>query len=196
MSLEFDQQLSRLRPPERSEMTDEQYAVFDGAVAQQEAAQGFSNNLFRVLPLNAAQYQGFLQLKASLFNDSCHLADLDKEMIGVVVSSANSCAYCLTSHGDALRGLSGDPVWADQVGYNYRSARLTAQQRALCDYAWFTTRHPDEVDQAQVDALRAAGFDDHQVLEAAFVVGFFNYTNRWVATVGPLANPGHFSHNR
>lgn len=196
MALEFGEQLSRLRAPERSDMTDEDYAVFDGVVTQQEEAWGFSNNLFRVLPLNASQYRGFLQLKASLFNEACHLSDQDKEMMGVVVSSANSCAYCLTSHGDALRGLSGDPAWADQISYNYRSAKLTEQQRALCDYAWFTTRHPDEVDQEQVDALRAAGFDDQQILEAAFVVGFFNYTNRWVATVGPLANPGHFAHNR
>ena len=33
-------------------------------------------------------------------------------------------------------------------------------------------------------------------MEAAFVAGFFNYTNRWVSTIAPVANPGHFSHNR
>ena len=44
--------------------------------------------------------------------------------------------------------------------------------------------------------LRKAGFNDHEILEAAFVAGFFNYTNRWVATIEPLAHPGHFGHNR
>ena len=40
------------------------------------------------------------------------------------------------------------------------------------------------------------GFNDHEILEAAFVAGFFNYTNRWVSTIAPVANPGRFSHNR
>ena len=48
----------------------------------------------------------------------------------------------------------------------------------------------------QADKLRAVGFNDHEILEAAFVAGFFNYTNRWVSTIEPVANPGHYSHNR
>ena len=47
-----------------------------------------------------------------------------------------------------------------------------------------------------MDKLREAGFNDHQILEAAFIAGFFNYTNRWVSTIAPLANDGHFYHNR
>ena len=58
------------------------------------------------------------------------------------------------------------------------------------------TRHPDEITEAQVEGLRAVGFNDHEILEAAFVAGFFNYTNRWVATIEPIANPGHYFHNR
>ena len=111
-------------------------------------------------------------------------------------TNCNSCAYCLTTHGDALRGLSGDAHWVDQLTYNYRTAKLTPRQRALCDYAWFVTMYPREIDKDQVENLRAAGLNDHEVLEAAFVAGFFNYTNRWVSTIGPVANPGHFSHNR
>ena len=49
---------------------------------------------------------------------------------------------------------------------------------------------------AEIENLRKAGFNDHEILEAAFVAGFFNYTNRWVSTIAPVANPGHFSHNR
>ena len=119
-------------------------------------------------------------------------------MIGVVVSSANSCNYCLTTHGDALRGYTKNPVLVDRLSYNFRSAKpmLTEKQFALCEYAWYVTRHPDEITEAQVEGLRAVGFNDHEILEAAFVAGFFNYTNRWVATIEPIANPGHYFHNR
>jgi uncharacterized peroxidase-related enzyme len=197
MSLEFDEQLSCLQKPVREDMTDEQYAVFSKNVETMEKNWGFINNLFKILPLNASQYTGFLDFKASLFTpDTCWLSNADKEMIGLVVSSTNGCTYCLTTHGDMLRGLTGDPEWVDHISYNYRTAKLTPKQRALCDYAYFVTAYPREIDADQADKLREAGFNDHEILEAAFVAGFFNYTNRWVSTIAPKPNSGHFNHNR
>ena len=86
----------------------------------------------------------------------------------------------------------------DKISYNYRSAKdeLSKVDYALCEYAWYVTAHPQEIDQEQVNKLRAVGLDDHQILEAAYVAGFFNYTNRWVSTIAPVPNPGHYSHNR
>ena len=195
--LQFDEQLSYLQKPVPEDMTDKQYELFNKFVETMRKDWGFINNLFKVLPLNASQYEGFLHFKTSLFDpETCHLSNADKEMIALVVSSTNGCAYCLTTHSDALRGLTGDPEWVDHLTYNYRTAKLTKKQRALCDYAYFVTAYPREVDTAQVDKLRKAGFNDHEILEAAFVAGFFNYTNRWVSTIDPKPNSGHFNHNR
>ena len=84
MALEFDEQLSRLEKPNRNEMTNKEYAVFNENVETMEKNWGFINNLFKVLPLNASQYIGFLDFKGSLFNpDTCYLTNADKEMIGV-----------------------------------------------------------------------------------------------------------------
>lgn len=197
MTVRYDEQLSYLQKPDAAAIPPEVQAVFDQNTAFQQQNWGFINNLFKVLPLNALQYKGFLDFKASLFTpETCYLSTADKEMMGLVVSATNNCAYCLTTHSDVLRGLTGDPAWVDTLAYNYRSAKLTPKQRALCDYAFFVTAYPREVDTDQVDKLRAAGFNDHEVLEAAFVAGFFNYTNRWVSTIKPVANPGHFGHNR
>lgn len=197
MSVKYDEQLSYLEKPDAAAISPEVQAIFDQNTDSQRKNWGFINNLFKVLPLNPLQYKGFLDFKASLFNpDTCYLSNADKEMIGLVVSSTNGCSYCLTTHSDALRGLVDDPNWVDTLTYNYRTARLTPKQRALCDYAYFVTAYPREISTEQVDKLRAAGFNDHEILEAAFVAGFFNYTNRWVSTIEPVPNSGHFSHNR
>ena len=198
MALEFNEQLSRLQKPDRAEMTDEEYAVFAKNVEVMEKNWGFINNLFKVLPLNAKQYIGFLNFKGSLFNDSCWLTDAQKEMIGVVVSSYNCCSYCLTTHGDNLRGMWKNAELVDKLSYNFRSCKglLSDVDYALCEYAWFVTANPLEIDAVQVEKLREVGLNDHEILEAAFVAGFFNYTNRWVSTIAPVANSGHFSHNR
>jgi len=131
MSLEFDEKLSYLQKPDRSEMTDEEFAVFEKNVDTMMKNWGFINNLFKVLPLNASQYIGFLNFKNSLFNDKCYLSDADKEMIGLVVSSTNGCTYCLTTHSDYLRALTGDPAWVDQLTYNYRAAKLTKKAEGI-----------------------------------------------------------------
>ena len=198
MALEFDEQLSRLQKPDREEMTDEEYAVFDKNVEVMMKNWGFINNLFKVLPLNAKEYIGFLNFKGSLYNDTCYLTDAQKEMIGVVVSSYNCCCYCLTTHGDALRGYTKNPILVDKLSYNYRSAKdlLTEKQYALCEYAWYVTKHADEIGEDQIEKLRTVGFNDPEILEAAYVAGFFNYTNRWVSTIAPVPNSGHYSHNR
>lgn len=199
MALTFKEQLSVLQKPDKKkDMTAEEYEIFNTNVATMEKNWGFINNLFKILPLNAKEYIGFLDFKQSLFNDTCYLSDAQKEMIGVVVSSVNCCCYCLTTHGDALRGLWKNPALVDKISYNFRSAKneLSKIDYALCEYAWYVTAHPAEIDGTQAANLRAAGLDDHQILEAAFVAGFFNYTNRWVSTINPEPNPGHYSHNR
>ena len=197
MMSKYKEQLSHLQKPNEQEIPQELQEIFDGHVEKQLEQNGFVNNLFKVLPLNAAQYKGFLDFKYSLFNEeTCYLSTADKEMIGLVVSSTNNCSYCLTTHSDILRGLTKNPSWVDQLTYNYRSAKLTDKQRALCDYAYRATRYPNEITTKEVDLLRQAGFNDHEVLEAAFAVGFFNYTNRWVSTIGAIANEGHYGHNR
>jgi len=199
MALEFDEQLSRLQKPDREkDMTDEEYAVFDKNVETMMENWGFINNLFKVLPVNASQYIGFLNFKGSLFNENCFLGDDQKEMIGIVVSSHNCCAYCLQTHGDNLRGMWKNDRLVDILSGNFRAAKkfLSPENYALCEFAWSLTSRPQEIGEKDFNLLKEAGFDDHQILEAAFITGFFNYTNRWVSVIDPVINPGHFRHNR
>ncbi|MFR3921360.1 MAG: hypothetical protein ACLTYN_04625 [Dysosmobacter welbionis] len=44
----------------------------------------------------------------------------------------------------------------DKLCYNFRSAKdlLTEKQYALCEYAWYVTKHADEIDETQIENLR------------------------------------------
>ena len=61
---------------------------------------------------------------------------------------------------------------------DYRAADLDAPTRALLDYAVKLTRAPAGMARADVEALRATGFSDRAIHDAAQVVGYFNYINR------------------
>lgn len=68
--------------------------------------------------------------------------------------------------------------WLARVARDWRSARLSEVDRALCAYAEKLTRAPAEMTSADVDALRAVGLDDERIHDAIQVVGYFNYINR------------------
>jgi len=68
--------------------------------------------------------------------------------------------------------------------HDYRKADLSSRERALCDFAVKLTHLASEVDQADVDALRAQGLDDTTISDAIQVIGYFNYVTRVADGVG------------
>jgi len=68
--------------------------------------------------------------------------------------------------------------------HDYRKADLSSRERALCDFAVKLTHLASEVDQADVDALRAQGLDDTTISDAIQVIGYFNYVTRVADGIG------------
>jgi uncharacterized protein YciW len=54
----------------------------------------------------------------------------------------------------------------------------------MLDYAMKLTRAPGAVEADDVDALRAAGFDDTAVLDVCQVTSYYNYVNRLADGLG------------
>lgn len=61
---------------------------------------------------------------------------------------------------------------------DWRDAPLGPADRALCELAEKLTATPGAIREADVEALRRAGFDDVAIHDAVQVVAYFNYINR------------------
>jgi uncharacterized peroxidase-related enzyme len=131
-----------------------------------------------------------------LMLSECGLSKLEREMIAVVVSSANRCYYCLVAHGQAVRRLSGDPQLGEMMVMNYRVAELEPRQRAMLDYAWKLTETPREISEADRQALRDAGFTDADIFDITDTAAFFNYTNRMAHGLDMMPNPDYHAMDR
>ena len=70
------------------------------------------------------------------------------------------------------------------IARDWRSARLSAADRALCAYAEKLTRQPATMREADIRGLRAAGLDDVAIHDATQIIGFFNYINRVADALG------------
>jgi uncharacterized peroxidase-related enzyme len=116
------------------------------------------------------------------------LSKLEREMVAVVVSSANRCYYCLVAHGAAVRQLSGDSELGEMMALNYRVAKLDARQRAMLEFAWKLTTTPWLVEDSDRDELRAVGFDEEAIFDLAETVAFFNLSNRMASATDMMPN--------
>ena len=77
----------------------------------------------------------------------------------------------------------------EHLKHDWRQADLSEPDQALLDWAEKVTVKISEVGQANVDALRAAGFSDDAISDAAQVIAFFNYINRIAESLGVDLEP-------
>lgn len=164
--------------------------------AKAEANMGFVPNVFQAQSLNGEQFLAWWNYFNLLVNREGFLSNAERELLAVVVSGLNRCVYCAVSHGAALREFDGDAAKADAVAVNWRQADLTGREQVLCAYAEKLTRHPDQMTEADLEPLRAAGLSDEAILEAVQVIAMFNMTNRVSSALGFVPNPEYHTQSR
>ena len=182
----------RLRPPARAKLDADMQKYF--RICEEKL--GFVPNVLAAYSFNQTKLRAFVNQYNDLMLGDSGLSKLEREMLAVVVSSANRCYYCLTAHGAAVRQLSGDAELGEMLVMNWRTAPVPARQRALLEFAHKLTVEPATVGAADRDALRAAGWSERDIWDAASVVGFFNFTNRVASAVDMMPNREYHSQAR
>src|SRR5262245_31007821 len=89
------------------------------------------------------------------------------------------------------RGDAGAPKDAaardaliEAIKSDWRRAVLPPADRALCEFAMKLSAKPGEMSRADVEKMRASGFDDRAIHDAAQVIAYFAYINRVADALG------------
>ncbi|WP_433989558.1 hypothetical protein SuNHUV7_01520 (plasmid) [Pseudoseohaeicola sp. NH-UV-7] len=111
------------------------------------------------------------------------------EVLGVWVSALNTCNYCVEHHFAGMKRLLGDDPRAEAIraaieARDVDAAPLDDSQKAAMRYAQMLTQDPANLQKDDIETLRAAGFDDGQILEINQVCAYFAYANRTVLGLG------------
>ena len=111
------------------------------------------------------------------------------ETVGVWVSLLNRCAYCVEHHFAGLGRLLDDDARAAAIRAALESGAIEVgpfepREKLALRYAEALTRDPSSVTGAMVAAMRAAGYDDGEILEINQVTAYFAYANRTVLGLG------------
>lgn len=84
----------------------------------------------------------------------------------------------MTHHRRGLRRLLSDDELAARVEADYRTAGLDEKRLAMLTYVDKLTRTPGGMEEADVAALRIAGFSDEDILHICEVAAYYAYANR------------------
>lgn len=151
---------------------------------------GKVDNIMMMHSLRPHTMEGHMTLyKAVLHHSANTVPKWFLEVLGVWVSLRNRCDYCTEHHFAGLRRLLDDPARADAIraalaAGDIAAAPVDAAQQAALRYAARLSESPGDMDEADVTALRMAGWDDAQILEINQVVAYFAYANRTVLGLG------------
>ncbi len=84
----------------------------------------------------------------------------------------------MVHHRHGLRRLIEDDELIAAVEEDWTAADLSPKRLAMLGYAVKLTKTPAAVADADVEALRSAGFSDRDILDIVEVVAYYAYANR------------------
>lgn len=155
--------------------------VRERIVAVQEKA-GFVPNVFLMLAHRPDEFRAFFAYHDALMErESDSLTKAEKEMIVVAVSADHGCLYCVVAHGAILRILAKDPLIADQIAVNYRTAPISERQRVMLDFALHLAAQRGVLDDAWQARLEGLGFAQGDIWDIGAIAALFGLSNRLVS---------------
>ena len=134
---------------------------------------GIAPNLFRMVSNSPAALEGYLGLSGALGKGALPAAT--RERIALAVAEINGCDYCLSAHtylGKHLAKLDDAEITANRSG---RSNDPKAD--AAVKFAAAVASERGHISATDFSAIKAAGYDDAQVIEIVQHVALNVWTN-------------------
>ncbi|MBK9033803.1 MAG: carboxymuconolactone decarboxylase family protein [Myxococcales bacterium] len=130
-------------------------------------------NLFRLVATSPAALAGYLGLAGALGQGA--LDARTRERIAVAIAETNGCTYCLSAH--SYLGAHRAQLDLAELAANRDGGSSDPVAAAAVRFAVQVARARGHVRDADLAAVRAAGYDDAQVLEIVLHVALNTLTN-------------------
>jgi uncharacterized peroxidase-related enzyme len=160
--------MSRIAIPSRENAPAASQPILDAVYKQL----GVVPNLFRLVALSPAALAGMTGLSGALTKA---LDVKTRERIALAVAQVNGCDYCLSAH--TYLGLNLAKIGPEEIALNRKGASSDPKADAAVRFAAKVAKDRGRVSDADLAAVRAAGFTDAQIIEIVAVVVENVFTN-------------------
>jgi len=165
-----ENQMSRITTPASIETSPTASQPLLTAVKKQL---GMVPNLFRVVGNSPAALEGYLGLNGALGKGSLDAAT--RERIALAVASINGCSYCLSAH--TYLGKNVAKLTDVELEANRNGTSTDAKAAAAVAFAVRVVQERGHVSDADLQAVKDAGYDEPQIVEIVLHVALNTLTN-------------------
>ena len=129
--------------------------------------------LYRLVATSPAALEGYLGMHGALGKGA--LPAPTRERIALAIAEINDCSYCLAAHTYLARKLAR--LDDAEIAANRAGASGDAKAAAAVRFAASVARERGHVLPEDLAAVRAAGYDDAQIIEIVQHVALNTWTN-------------------
>src|SRR5207249_1078243 len=134
---------------------------------------GVVPNMFRLISNSPAALEGYLGLSAALSKGG--LPASTRERIALAVAEENGCSYCLSAH--TYLGTNLAKLDEAEIAVNRKGASNDSKADAALRFAVKLMQNRGHVSEDDLRGVKAAGYDDAQVIEIVLHVALNTWTN-------------------
>jgi uncharacterized peroxidase-related enzyme len=160
--------MPRLNVMEPEKATGKTKEIYDGL----QKKMGKVINIFKGMGNSPAALQAYLSMSGALADGM--LAPEDREAVYLAVSQSNGCHYCVSAHTMIAKrgGMSDEQILAIR-----KFQPQSDKHKALVKFVLKVMDTKGFVADADVQAVRTAGYNDGQIAEAVAYIGLATYSN-------------------
>ena len=101
-----------------------------------------------------------------------------KESIALLISLENGCKMCVDVHKGIAKMLGMSEERIEEVLQGVDTMNVPESEKALLNFCIKASGKENyKILKSEIDALKAYGYNDIQILEAVSITGYFNYIN-------------------
>ena len=139
---------------------------------------GSLGEIFKLLAVDEKVYFATDTMVQNYLLNQTYLSYDIKEAIALLISKENSCKMCVDVHKNIAKMLGLSEAQIEEILAGIEKMSVDDKEKALLHFCVRASQKDNyKMTKEDIDALKALGWSDKEILEAVAIVGYFNYVN-------------------
>jgi uncharacterized peroxidase-related enzyme len=139
---------------------------------------GKLGEIFELIALNPDIYNATDNMMQAYLLKETLLPYSTKERIALLISLDNGCKMCVDVHKNIAKMLGMSESQVEEVLEGVDAIQCDENEKVLLKFCIRASQKDSyKMMQEDIDAIKAVGYSEAQILEAVAITGYFNYIN-------------------
>ncbi len=139
---------------------------------------GQLGEIFKLIALDEKVYFATDMMVQKYLLEETELSYDIKEAIALLISKENGCKMCVDVHKGIAKMLGLSEQRIEEILQGVENIDTDDKEKALLNFCIKASKKENyKIQKEEINALKALGYSDKQILEAVAITGYFNYIN-------------------